>query len=446
MCIARKFSSNVFIGFKNNGLSVLPISSKNAVCTTFHHCIATRYYNTKVVENIANNEEKEKLKVEDVANKEEIEKLMEENTANEEKNNEDLTKEDDIQEQLNAFIKSDPDNARRYKLLQLEIELMRQNGEKVPSRIKPYQWTPFFELKSNRQRQRYLLYLWKGEMKNLSKQKKKLEKQKALESASLDTEGQQYSLGKNSFFMRIYDSTMNYGNHSRLISAMLYGQKLVFDCGYDDYMSAHELSSCAKQLLFVFANNREHIDPFDLYFCNLPQSSRLMQYLIRSIPTVNQPEFPLNITPKSYLDLFDKDRLVYLTPHCQNEMDHYDMNAVYIVGALVDKENHNPLSLAKAKREGLKMAKLPLSKHLKWGPGSGKNLNINHVFDILLTKRHTGDWAEALKHVPVRKLAPYREQQLQNKIKQGFIKSQDMNMQIQTNPYSTEPNNYPRKK
>lgn len=66
--------------------------------------------------------------------------------------------------------------------------------------------------------------------------------------------------------------------------------------------------------------------------------------------------------------------------------------------------NNEPLSLAKAKRDGLKMAKLPLDRYLEWAPGAKKNLNINHMIPILLDLKATGDWEHSLQHIPRRKL------------------------------------------
>lgn len=66
--------------------------------------------------------------------------------------------------------------------------------------------------------------------------------------------------------------------------------------------------------------------------------------------------------------------------------------------------NQDPLSLAKAKREGLKMAKLPLDRHLSWGAGSGKSLTLNQVAAILLDQKVSGNWEYSLRHVPRRKL------------------------------------------
>lgn len=48
------------------------------------------------------------------------------------------------------------------------------------------------------------------------------------------------------------------------------------------------------------------------------------------------------------------------------------------LGALVDKSKCEPLSLAKAKRDKLRMAKFPIDKYLHWGQGH-KSLALNQV-------------------------------------------------------------------
>lgn len=45
---------------------------------------------------------------------------------------------------------------------------------------------------------------------------------------------------------------------------------------------------------------------------------------------------------------------------------------------MVDKMKVEPLSLAKAKRDKIRMAKLPLDSYLDWRQGT-KNLTINQV-------------------------------------------------------------------
>jgi len=49
---------------------------------------------------------------------------------------------------------------------------------------------------------------------------------------------------------------------------------------------------------------------------------------------------------------------------------------------MVDKMKVEPLSLAKGKRDKIRMAKLPLDLYLDWKQGT-KNLTINQVYKLL---------------------------------------------------------------
>ena len=37
---------------------------------------------------------------------------------------------------------------------------------------------------------------------------------------------------------------------------------------------------------------------------------------------------------------------------------------------------------------------------IRFGGGSGKNLTIDQVYNILMTLKHTGSWIEAFKYIP----------------------------------------------
>lgn len=219
----------------------------------------------------------------------------------------------------------------------------------------------------------------------------------------------QYGLMHNTFLLRIYDAAINHFNHTKLVRAMQFGQKLIFDCSYDRHMIPREAVNAAKQLSLCFAENRIHDDPFDLHFCNADKSGITMKTLYKHIPTLIEPSFPLNVHEESFIDLFPKEKLVYLTPHCRNEIQEFNHDDIYIIGAMVDKISSEPLSLAKAKQLGLRMAKLPLDRYLQWGGGSGKSLTLNQMTSILLELKRSGDWNEALQVVPRRKLIDERE-------------------------------------
>ncbi|KAM8712785.1 hypothetical protein ACLKA7_013163 [Drosophila subpalustris] len=216
-----------------------------------------------------------------------------------------------------------------------------------------------------------------------------------------------YGLAHTSMFLRIYDSTINHWQNNRLTRAMQFAPKLVLDCSYDDHMNHRESSYAAKQLMLCFAENRANDEPFDLHYCNTNFDGSCMQILKRYIPTMLNPEFPMNIHSQCFTELFPKEQLVYLTPHCREDLVTYDPDDIYIVGAMVDTVNNEPLSLAKAKRLGLRMARLPLDRYLQWGAGSGKSLTLNQMISIMLDLKKTGDWNTALQHVPRRKVADY---------------------------------------
>ncbi|XP_076237057.1 tRNA methyltransferase roswell [Calliopsis andreniformis] len=318
------------------------------------------------------------------------------------------------EEKLKELLK-DPQYQQLYDKLQLEVEYVRHSTHRIPTTFRAYDWLMLFSLKTRSQRRGFLNYLWICEQKTVNKiQKKELrqvEKQAESEiKKSEDISGAlKYGLHFNTFLLRIYETTMYQFYNSRLMNAMMYEPTVVFDLGYDSYMTSYEAQNCVKQLVLSFSINRIHADPFNLYFCNANKDSFVMQKLHQSIPTIYDLDFPLNITSKSYLDIFDKKQLIYLSPHAQEVVNKYDPNMVYIIGAMVDKVSPQPLSVAKAKQEGIKTAKLPLSNYLHWGSGSGKNLPLNQVLSILLDARLTNDWLTAFQHIPSRKLQKYRD-------------------------------------
>ncbi|XP_063548435.1 mitochondrial ribonuclease P protein 1 homolog isoform X1 [Cydia strobilella] len=330
--------------------------------------------------------------------------------------------EDYSEDIINEICKGDEEIEKKLRILMLEVEVMRQDGRQAPDQLRSHHWKHLMELPSRNQRHSYLLYLFKTERaKENQKAKKEARKQAFLESEPEDTrefpDDMLYGIQHQSLFLRIRDQSMNNFDNYRALQAIMHGQKVVIDCSYENNMIYREAVNAAKQMTFVFGDNRIHKDPFDVHMCNVNLKGHFYKQLVKNIPSLEEPWIPLNIHTESYLDVFPKDKLVYLTPHCRNELTEYDHDAIYIIGCMVDKVNNDPLSLAKAKRDGIKMAKLPLDRYLEWAPGSKKNLNINHMVPILLDLKTTGDWDYALRHVPRRKLMETKVLAMENKLK-----------------------------
>ena len=154
-----------------------------------------------------------------------------------------------------------------------------------------------------------------------------------------DTGEMKYGFPHNSMFLRINETTMNHYYNAKLFRTMMFAPKVVFDCGYESYMNYIEIHNCAKQLTMAFAHNRTHVDPMYLHFCNLNRDGYLMECFHRNMPNLLDDDFPAIVTSQSYLDLFRKEQLLYLTPHCETVITEYDPDTVYIIGAIVDKVN-----------------------------------------------------------------------------------------------------------
>lgn len=123
----------------------------------------------------------------------------------------------------------------------------------------------------------------------------------------------------------------------------------------------------------------------------------------------------LTIHDKPYSEVFELDKLVYLTADSPNVIEEIDHTKIYIVGGIVD---HNRLkvleifvvishlkhiTLNKATAQNIATAQLPIGKYLHLN--SRKVLTVNQIVEILLNYDVTKNWETAfLKTIPQRKL------------------------------------------
>lgn len=219
-----------------------------------------------------------------------------------------------------------------------------------------------------------------------------------------------YAAWHNNFVVWKSDADIREGHSPKKIDAAIFGQKLVFDFSYEEFMQKREIVNSSKQISDAYSYNYHTREPYDLYFCNLKQGSITAQMLNNAMPNLYEKNSFVTCEERSYLDIFPKEKLVYLTPHTQNVLDEYDRDDIYIIGSLVDRSVQKPVSMAKAKKEGIRMGRLPIDKHVIWANVS-KVLTLNQIVYILLsTKMNGGDWKKAmLEHIPKRKLKSREE-------------------------------------
>jgi ribonuclease P protein 1 len=323
------------------------------------------------------------------------------------------------EEVISSLTKGDTELIKRLKMAEFEYEISKQEGTRAPPGLTIYDWQELLELESTSKRKKFLAFLFKREMTKLSQKNSKIEQQQireakwqaekeAIKLNPPTEEHIKYGLGHNTIFLKVYDTKMDHYENNRMIRAERFELPVVFDHSYEQHMTQQELKNAAKQLALSFITNREHENPFPFQYCNVNFNGPVMKHFLKWMPHLYSPEFPINLSSKSYLDLFPREKLVYLTPHCKTEMTHFDFDSVYIIGTMVDKSDSKPHSLAFAKRDNIRMAKLPLDRYLRFGGGSGKCLALNHMISILLEVKTHGDWKRALEVVPKRKLLdPY---------------------------------------
>lgn len=289
------------------------------------------------------------------------------------------------------------------------IEMWRLLGKEVPEHITEEELKIIMESPSKSSKKKYLKHLYVKEKMKKAKQRKKEMKAAAREEAMkvklLETPEEDKQ--QNFLFLRLWDRNMNIAMDWKGAQAMQFGQPLVFDMMYDDYMKPKELQNAVSQLLESEGCNRRNIDPFHIYFCNLKTNGAYHTELVKRYRE-KWDKLLLTATEKSYVDLFPKDDIIYLTADSPNVMTNFKHDKIYIIGSFVDKGIQPGISLAKAKRFKLATESLPLDKYLQWDIGT-KNLTLDQMMRILLCLKNTGNWEEALKFVPRRKHAGFLE-------------------------------------
>lgn len=285
------------------------------------------------------------------------------------------------------------------------VEMWRHAGKQVPEHITTEQLETVADLSSKSAKKKYLKFLSikEGHKKaNKKKQEKKRMEWLEREEMKKEEEGDEGSKLRNTLILHFWQRSLDRLLGWKSIQAMRFGQPLVFDMNYESQMTRREIENTVSQLIETEGCNRRSVEPFHLHFCNLNPEGAYHKELLRRYGADAWENVLITSSPHPHIDMFPRDQLVYLTADSPNVLRTFDHNKVYIVGALVDRALQPGVSLATAKRLNLTTARLPLDDHLRWECGA-KNLTLDQVFRILMTIKETGNWDEALKHVPERK-------------------------------------------
>ncbi|XP_065831206.1 tRNA methyltransferase 10 homolog A-like [Oscarella lobularis] len=182
-------------------------------------------------------------------------------------------------------------------------------------------------------------------------------------------------------------------------------QTVVIDLSFDDLMEDRNIKKLVNQIQRSYACNRRAVRPMNLHLTDF--GGKTEAKMIESAP--GYTSWNVHIHKESYLDIFEKENLVYLTSESDQVMTELDLRKVYIIGGLVDHNHHKGLCYKKAMEAGIGHAQLPIAEYIRLA--SRSVLTVNHVFEILSAFEESKDWREAFRRViPERKVAKGKEQ------------------------------------
>ncbi|KAL3852529.1 hypothetical protein ACJMK2_016156 [Sinanodonta woodiana] len=300
----------------------------------------------------------------------------------------------------------DEQELKKLKVLKLEYEVMQmRQPEAVPESMTDDQWLEILGKKSvlGRKKQ-YSFWVRKEKYQKAEEERKRARSEYVKERLAIIEESERNNEVGNRFLPRVSDTHMDRFYLSKLANALLHqNPTLILDMGYEDSMSKREITNLHEQFWFLYGQNKRIKLPFNLVACSVNPFGEFMERFKKVTRNMNPDTFYCEMTEKSYLDLYPQDKLVYLTPDSRKVLSYFDPDDIYIIGGLVDISQIKPLSFTKAKKQGIRMASLPLDEYLSWQKGS-KTLTLDQMINILGELMVSGDWKKALQHVPQRKL------------------------------------------
>ncbi|XP_038215850.1 tRNA methyltransferase 10 homolog A [Zerene cesonia] len=172
---------------------------------------------------------------------------------------------------------------------------------------------------------------------------------------------------------------------------------IIIDLSFDHLMIEKDRYKVIKQLLRCYSINRRSEAPLQFHVTSFGEKAKI------DISRHNGYEnWDIGYHEKSYLELFPKEKLVYLSSESENVIEQFEEDTYYIIGGLVDHNKHKGLCHKLAVDQGIRHAQLPLDKYVNMK--TRKVLTIDHVFEIVLHISEGMQWQETLlKVLPLRK-------------------------------------------
>lgn len=110
---------------------------------------------------------------------------------------------------------------------------------------------------------------------------------------------------------------------------------VVIDLSFDDLMINKDMGKVVKQILRVYTENRRSKAPMQLHLTSF--KGRCKEEMAKHNGYEN---WDLHFHNDSYLNVFPKEKLVYLSSESNKIITELEQDKVYIIGGLVDHNSH----------------------------------------------------------------------------------------------------------
>ncbi|KAH0480438.1 MAG: hypothetical protein KVP17_001567 [Porospora cf. gigantea B] len=167
--------------------------------------------------------------------------------------------------------------------------------------------------------------------------------------------------------------------------------QVALDCSFDDMMTLKETESLARQMSFVQSfMKRTAISPsVGLTACAVTDKMAAVIFKFGGA------SWFMRTTSEDVECAFSDRQLVLLSPDAPVPLETVDHSAVYVICGLVDRQVSKNQSLSYASSRGFPVRRLPIAEHV---PETRKCvLNVNTVFEVMVTYARSGDWNTALR-------------------------------------------------
>ncbi|XP_040174475.1 tRNA methyltransferase 10 homolog A [Anopheles arabiensis] len=175
--------------------------------------------------------------------------------------------------------------------------------------------------------------------------------------------------------------------------------EIAVDLSFDQLMIDKDVAKCVKQLLRMYTLNRRSARPVPLHFVGIEPGGAVERHLARND---GYRHWDVRFSSEHFMQLFKPSRVVYLTSESEHVLERLEQGCVYVIGGLVDHNQHKGHCYQLAQQHGIRHARLPLAEHLVIKTRT--ILTINQVFEILLNVHMGKEWQQTLLEVlPARK-------------------------------------------